>query len=52
MDFEEFKDEAANYLEDAGIDSDSVSDEALRDLWLKKVKPHQVVAALRDAGVV
>jgi hypothetical protein len=52
MDFEEYKDEAANYLEDARIDSEAVSDEALHGLWVKKVRPHQVVNALRAAGVV
>lgn len=49
MDFEDFKEQAANYLEDARIDSDIVSDEILHGLWLKRVKPHQVADLLRTA---
>ena len=52
MEFEEFKDQVANYLEDAGIDSTSVSDDMLGDLWSKKVKPANAVDVLRAAGAI
>ena len=48
MEFQQFKDAAANYLEAEGIDSDSVSDDLLWSLWSKGANPADVVAAVRS----
>lgn len=43
MDFEEWKDEAACYLEDAGIPYSATLDEKLFSLWQSGTKPHEVI---------
>lgn len=48
MEFEEWKDEAANYLEDAGIPYSVALDEQLSELWRSGSKPHDVVCEIRD----
>lgn len=45
MEFEQFKDEAANYLEGAGIAFNAQMDNFLWSLWNRGVKPHEVVQA-------
>lgn len=49
MDFEDFKAQAANYLEDAGIPYASAMDNTLWQLWQQGTKPDQVVEAMLRA---
>jgi hypothetical protein len=42
MDFEDWKEEAANYLESRGISYSEALDEKLMELWQSGVEPHQV----------
>jgi len=46
-DFEEWKEEVANYLEDAGIAYSRQLDDQLCELWQERLKPYQVPDRLR-----
>lgn len=48
MEFEQFKDEAANYLEDAGIPYSPALDDKLWELYQAGVPPHAVPARIAD----
>ncbi|MGG2621717.1 hypothetical protein [Pseudomonas aeruginosa] len=48
MDFEDWKDEAANYLEDSGIAYSESLDDQLFLLWQSGLNPHDVVRAMSD----
>ncbi len=42
MEFDEYRDQAANYLEDLGIGYDISMDDFLFELYNKGIKPHDV----------
>jgi hypothetical protein len=46
MSFEDWKEQAANHLEDAGIAYSAALDEKLFELWKQGTRPDQVVGAL------
>lgn len=46
MNFENFKEDAANYLEDAGIPYNTAMDDTLWSLWQRGIRPDQVVAEI------
>lgn len=46
-DFEEWKEEVVNHLEDAGIAYSRQLDDRLFELWRDKLKPYQIPDRLR-----
>lgn len=49
MDFDEWKDEAANHLEDSGAPYSVALDDALFALWKAGEKPHEVINKLPNS---
>ena len=48
MEFDQFKDEAPNYLEDAGVSYSPALDDKLWALYQAGVQPHDVPARIAD----